>query len=118
MDNVTVIISGSRTITDYELVKETIESSPWFGKIAHVYVGDAKGVDELVVRWCKESGITYRVFKAEWHVYGRSAGPERNSDMIRAGGEAVITVWDGESKGTKNMRKLAKSAGLPVHPRE
>lgn len=115
MNTKTVIVSGSRTIISYKLVKEAIESSPWFGRIDTIFVGDAKGVDALVVRWCKENGITYRIFKAEWNLYGKSAGPERNREMIRAGGEALVAVWDGESKGTKNMIQQAKQHGLPTH---
>jgi hypothetical protein len=113
--NKTVIVSGSRTITDYDVVKQVIESSPWFGSIAQVYVGDAKGVDALVVRWCKENGIGYTIFRAEWGRYGRSAGPERNGEMIQQGGEALIAVWDGESKGTKDMMRQARKHSIPVH---
>lgn len=116
MNTKTVIVSGSRTITDYQVVKEAIESSPWFGAIDTVYIGDAKGVDTLALRWCKENGITYRIFKANWGLYGRGAGPERNREMILEGGEAVVAVWDGESKGTRNMLALAKRFDLPVHP--
>lgn len=96
-------------------MKEAIESSPWFGAIDTIFVGDAKGVDNLVVRWCKENGITYRIFRANWKLYGRSAGPERNGQMIRSGGEALIAIWDGESRGTKNMIQQAKQHELPVH---
>lgn len=96
-------------------MKAAIESSPWFGDIDTIFVGDAKGVDNLVVRWCKENGITYRIFRANWKLYGRSAGPERNGQMIRSGGEALIAIWDGESRGTKNMIQQAKQHELPVH---
>ena len=113
--NKTVIVSGSRTITDYNIVKQAIESSPWFGSIAHVYVGDAKGVDKLVLRWCRENGVSFTIFKALWRVYGRSAGPERNGDMIRHGGEALIAIWEGESKGTKDMMRQARKHSIPVH---
>lgn len=115
MNTKTVIFSGSRTITDYQVVKEAIESSPWFGAIDTAYIGDAKGVDTLALRWCKENGITYRIFKANWGLYGRGAGPERNNDMILAGGEAVVAVWDGESRGTRNMLEQARRWSLPVY---
>lgn len=118
MNTWTVIVSGSRTITDYRTVKEAIESSPWYGKIEHIFVGDARGVDALVLRWCKENGITYTRFKAEWNLYGKSAGPERNGEMIRSGGEALIAIWDGESKGTKNMMEQARRHEIPVYPVE
>jgi|SRR5688500_10532028 len=118
MNSKTVIVSGSRTITDYEAVKHAIESSPWFGRIDTVYVGDAKGVDALALRWCKENGITYRIFRANWSFYGRGAGPERNADMINAGAEALIAIYEGDSKGTMNMIKQAKRAEIPVYPVE
>jgi hypothetical protein len=111
----TVIIAGSRTITDYELLKQTIENSPWFGRIDTVFTGDARGVDAMAVRWAKENGITFRIFKADWSFYGRGAGPERNKDMIIHGGEALILLWDGKSKGSKNMLGLAKRFGLPFY---
>lgn len=117
METKTVIITGSRTITDYAAVVEAIESSPWYGSIGTVYVGDVRGVDKLALRWCKENGITYYIFRAEWEEYGKSAGPERNRDMIRFGGEAVIALWDGESKGTRNMLWEAEKAGIPCHVR-
>ncbi len=118
MNSKTVIVSGSRTITDYEAVKNAIESSPWFGSIDTVFVGDARGVDALVVRWCKENGITYQIFRANWRFYGRGAGPERNREMILSGGEALIAIYEGESKGTKNMMAQAERAGIPVYPVE
>lgn len=115
MNTKTIIVSGSRGITDYRFIKEAIESSPWFGAIDHVFVGDAKGVDSLVVQWCKENGIGYTIFKADWKAYGRGAGPLRNSEMVHSGGQALVAVWDGESRGTKNMIALARKNNLPVY---
>jgi hypothetical protein len=111
-----VIVSGSRTITDYAAVKSVLDSHRH--RIHTVFVGDARGVDALAVRWCKENGITYQIFRAEWNLYGRGAGPERNKDMILAGGEALIAIYEGESKGTKNMMAQAERAGIPVYPVE
>lgn len=113
--NRTIIVSGSRTIQDYELVKGAIESSPWFGEIVHVHVGDARGVDTLTIRWCRENGITYTVFYADWDEWGRQAGPIRNQEMIDEGGEGVVLVWDGKSKGSASMKSLATKAKLPIH---
>lgn len=120
MNTKTVIIAGSRNILDYDALKSAIESSPWFGRIDTVYTGDAKGVDEMVVKWCKENGITYRIFRAQWHDYGRQAGPLRNEAMINEGGEALILLWygrvkDGFGRGSKSMKEKAKAAGIPIH---
>jgi hypothetical protein len=117
MDTKTVIVSGSRTINRYDLFCSVMRMSPWYGRIDTVYVGDAKGVDAMAVRWCQENGITYRIFKAEWDLYGRGAGPERNGEMIMAGGQALIAFWDGTSKGTKNMIYQAKHHELPIFQR-
>lgn len=113
MNTKTVIISGSRTITDYKVVENAIKMSPWYGSIDTVFVGDAKGIDALVVQWCKENGITYRIFKAKWKTYGKGAGPIRNEEMIMMGGEALIAIWDGESRGTADMIRRAKTHQLP-----
>lgn len=115
MNTKTVIISGTRTINDYDALDQAIKSSPWYGHIDTVFVGDAKGVDSLAVRWCKNNGITYRVFRADWSTWGKAAGPERNATMCLEGGEALILLWDGESKGSKNMKRMAKHYQIPIH---
>lgn len=46
-------------------------------------------------------------------MFGKAAGPIRNIDMAKIG-NTLIAIWDGRSKGTLNMIKVAEKRGLKV----
>ena len=108
---VKTIIAGSRAITDPAVVDDAISASSF--DITEVVSGTAPGVDSLAEQWAAQNGIPVARFPADWNRYGRRAGPIRNSDMA-AYGEALIAVWDGRSKGTRDMIRLARRRGLKV----
>lgn len=94
------IIAGSRTIKDYDVVKEAIEKSGF--DITTLISGTADGVDQLGEKWAKDNNIPIELHPADWDKWGRSAGTIRNQEMAECA-EACILVWDRQSKGTKNM---------------
>lgn len=106
------IIAGSRNINVYELVLDAIRCSNI--EISEVICGEAKGIDILGKRYAEENGIPTKSFPADWNTHGRAAGPIRNKQMAEYG-EALIAIWDGKSKGTKNMINVATSLGLRVY---
>jgi glycerophosphoryl diester phosphodiesterase len=106
-----VIIAGSRTITDYELVRRAVLASGM--DITEVVSGGAKGVDRLGEQWARRNQRRYVVFPADWARQGTAAGYKRNEQMaLYAGG--LVAVWDGVSPGTKHMIEIAKRNGLQV----
>ena len=105
------IIAGGRDITDYSLVLSAIEESGFVP--TEIVSGMAPGVDTLAVQYAKEKELPLQQFWAEWGFYGRSAGPIRNRQMANYG-EALIAIWDGKSRGTKNMIEEATKRGLQV----
>jgi hypothetical protein len=111
-----VVIAGSRNVEDLYLVKEAIAESGFL--ITEVVSSGAKGVDSLAEQWASENNIPVSVFNPDWAKYGRGAGPVRNAEMTDYA-DALIAVWDGESKGTKDMIAKAEKKGLKVfvyHP--
>jgi hypothetical protein len=108
---VKVIIAGSRKIEDLSIVEKAIAESGFL--IAEVVSGGAMGVDSLAEQWAAENDMPVSVFKPDWSQYGRGAGPVRNAEMTDYA-EALIAVWDGESKGTRDMIDKAEKKGLPV----
>lgn len=106
-----VIVAGSRSIVNYELVKECIEKSRF--SITELVSGMAAGVDSLAARWATENGVELKKFPADWNRFGKSAGYRRNQDMAEHA-DALILVWDGVSKGSKHMLDIAKSKGLEI----
>ena len=57
-------------------------------------------------------------FPADWKTYGKTAGPIRNKQMAEFASQQtgmLIAFWDGKSRGTGSMIRLAKEYGLEVH---
>lgn len=109
------IIAGSREILGLrglDEVEQAIRESEF--DITEVVCGCAKGVDELGLVWGTNHDINVKRFPAQWHKFGNSAGPQRNIEMARYA-DALIAVWNGSSKGTAHMIKVAKMQSLKVH---
>lgn len=106
------IIAGSRKFTNPILLELAIEQSGI--QITTVISGCAKGADELGETWANSHDIPVLKFPAQWGKFGRCAGPIRNMEMAD-NADACIAIWDGESKGTKNMIDLAHKKGLLLH---
>jgi len=111
---VKVIIAGSRDLDYPEIVREAIDKSGWRFQIEEVVHGGCRGVDMCAGAWAAEEKIPVRVFPAEWGKHGLRAGPIRNAQMADYA-DALIAVWDGVSKGTKNMIAEANARMLKVY---
>lgn len=106
------IIAGSRDIGDYRLVCAAVSA---FGEdVTEVVSGACRGVDKLGETWAAARSIPVKRFPADWDKFGKSAGPIRNRQMA-AYAEALVALWDGKSKGTKNMIEEAEKRGLKIH---
>lgn len=126
-----LIVAGSRYLEDYFFVKskldallglcsETEEITIISGRCDTgivTFITDegikVYGADGLGERYAKENGYKVDAFPADWNKYGLAAGPIRNEQMASHGTHCVV-FWDGKSKGSKNMVKCAKKAGLPT----
>jgi hypothetical protein len=125
---VTVIITGGRDFDNYAVFKETLDHL--FGALAVRLIAGAcdrgtltftrpdgtkiYGADGLTERYAAEGSYDFTPYPADWKKHGRSAGPIRNSEMIKSGAEICIGFWDGKSKGTFDMMNKADKAGITV----
>ena len=109
-----VIIAGSRNITDYSIVLDAAHKSNTIKKATQIVSGTAQGVDTLGEQVAKRHNIPIKRFPADWDKYGKSAGYRRNEEMADYA-DALLVIWDGESKGTKHMIDLAKAKGLKIY---
>ena len=103
------IIAGSRSIDSLDLIFQVVNESKF--NITTVVSGGARGVDQLGEQWAKMNNIPIDIYPANWDKYGKSAGYKRNTIMAM-NADALIAIWDGESKGTKHMIDLAEKYGL------
>lgn len=106
-----VIIAGGRNVHDYDKLLDAIKESQF--PIATVVSGGAKGADALGERYAEEMNLKLNVFNADWDRHGRAAGPIRNRKMAE-NADALIALWDGKTRGTKNMIETAAKLGLLV----
>lgn len=106
------IIAGSRIFTDINVVWKATANCPI--EITEVVAGGARGIDTLAIEWAKHNNIQFRIFKADWDKYGKSAGPIRNIEMAK-NADALLAIWDGSSRGTEHMIQVAKKKGLKVY---
>lgn len=104
-----VIIAGSRTVTDLAIIETAIRKADF--PITEVVSGGARGVDTLGEEYAKKNGIPIKRFPANWDKYGKSAGYKRNVQMAEYA-DALIAVWDGESRGTMHMINIARDLGI------
>ena len=109
-----VIIAGSRDIIDMDELKNAINDSEF--DITEVVCGGARGVDELGLIWGTNNDKPVKMFKADWHKFGKKAGIRRNIEMGKYA-DALIALWDGNSRGTDHMIRCAKMQELKVHVR-
>ena len=107
-----VIIAGGRNITDYSLVSTALGESEF--NPTEIVSGMAPGVDTLAIQYAKENNLPLKEFHADWNTYKRAAGPIRNRQMAEYG-DALVAIWDGESRGTKNMIEEATKRNLQVY---
>lgn len=110
------IIAGSRHITNQDYLLVALDKCGW--KPTVVLCGMAKGADMLGYNWALLNSIPIEKYPACWKdSNGRfdiTAGFKRNALMAKYA-EALIALWDGETKGTGNMITLAKQYGLKVY---
>lgn len=121
MKSIRIIVAGSRTCSDYKLISkvlsEYVKTCIDNGIHPEFVSGGCRGVDTIAEMFCKQNNYPKKVFKADWERYGKRAGYLRNKQMADYAAETggiLIAFWDGESRGTKMMIKLAKMSGLCV----
>jgi hypothetical protein len=108
-----VCVSGDRRAT-YDGWHKVIERAfDRIGDIDTVVHGGCSGIDMICDKIARQRGYNVVVYRAEWNVYGRAAGPIRNKLMI----QHLLNYDDvrllafhpdiESSRGTKNMIELA-----------
>lgn len=106
------IIAGSRTITSIKDISDAVYFSKFHPTV--IISGGAKGADSMGEIWAAELKIPIEVYPADWERYGRGAGFKRNA-LMATKADALIAVWDGQSRGTKHMIQTATALKLQVY---
>lgn len=115
-----VIIAGSRTLSpscegiiEYMYDSLLISNDTW-EQFTEVVSGGAKGVDTAAEHFAKWTEKKFTIFPADWDTYGKSAGHIRNKQMAEYG-DVLLLIWDGESRGSANMKQNMEKLKKPVY---
>lgn len=86
-------------------------------KIELVIEGEADGADRLARAVAESRGTPVCGFFANWHYFGRAAGPRRNASQIRFIAVDIVLAFHRDitkSSGTRNMVEQARKKGIKV----
>lgn len=109
-----VLICGGRDFSDKQLLEEVL--SEVFEKLnpsdTLVIVGDADGADALAEKWALANWFSVEKHHADWQTHGKSAGPRRNSEMVRSlceHDDILCVAFPGGSGTADTVRKCKES---------
>ena len=116
-----LLVCGSRTWTDRPRLWQVIDrlvSQHSDGQVVTVIEGDARGADRLAGQLARKRGWRLERYPADWTRHGRAAGFRRNARMLREGRPDLVVAFTvgplQQSRGTADMVRRARAAGVPV----
>jgi hypothetical protein len=108
-----LLVCGGRNYDDPAFVLRTLDKLHAEQPITAIMHGGASGADEFAVDWAMtKSAIVRCVCYANWAEHGKAAGPMRNAKMLDWKPDLVV-AFPG-NRGTADMVRRAKAAGIPV----
>jgi hypothetical protein len=111
---VKILVCGDRNFQNQELMNEVLDALK--PVVSLLIAGGARGADTLAENWATLNQIPTQIFPAEWDKHGRAAGTIRNKQMLDEGSPALVIAFPSpNSKGTRHMIRIAKSAGITTH---
>lgn len=110
------IIAGSRNLKfSTEFVFELINKSGFAFATSRVVSGGAPGIDGIGEIWALASGIPFDRYKPDYKRYPPKVAPIMRNKEMADNADALIAIWNGKSRGTKNMIDEAKARNLKIH---
>ena len=120
MKNIKILVCGSRTITNKDLVWGCLDRFvdkiiPTIDDVCFLTVitGGANGTDTLAHAWAQARHHRTLVMRANWNEDGKRAGFIRNERMLQAGPNYVFGFFgETRTQGTLHMLHISKRAGI------
>lgn len=105
-----VLVCGGRDFQENYVLTRVLDTFD----ITVLIEGGATGADQLARAWALSNRVPNETYKANWARYGKAAGPLRNQRMLDEGKPDTVIAFPG-GKGTADMVRRARKAGVPVH---
>lgn len=111
-----ILVTGSRDWTNRPLLERTL-ATYWAGwPDLTIIEGCARGADQMAEDWAVRHRVPVKHHPAKWDLYGKSAGPRRNEEMLREKPDLVVAFHENldQSRGTAHMVRIALARGVDV----
>lgn len=106
-----VLVCGSHTSVEPRKVFNVLDAYKLlYGELLILH-GAAPNTDSVAEQWAKSRQVIYIGVPAQWDLYGRSAGPHRNLEMLALFKPDHVIAFPG-GPGTRNMIAQARSHGI------
>lgn len=111
-----VLVTGSRTWTDRELIYELIRAGKErFTDLIVVHGGCPNGADRIAELVAHILDLETEVHRADWKRHGQRAGFLRNKAMVDTKPDLCLAFIHHKSPGATMCANLAEKAGIPTH---
>lgn len=106
-----IAIVGSRSVTKdaYPILETYIPRG-----VSEIVSGGASGADELAEEYARRNHLPMKIFRPDYQIYHKSAPLQRNLSIIRYS-DAVLVLWDGQSRGAAHVIVNCFHEYTPVH---
>lgn len=130
-----LIIAGSRHLNQDDIYDAIVgffypDNKELYNSVTEIVSGTAKGADRMGELFAFNSGWNVKQFPAQWtdfsdpetvikinkygQKYNARAGHIRNKAMANYA-DALLLIWDGQSRGSKNMKENMEKLGKPIY---
>lgn len=109
-----VLICGSRDYRKFRPIHEYVKT---LAKDTIIIHGGAKGADRFAGIAAGIESLEIEIYRPDWNHYGKAAGVIRNQEMLDEGKPDLVVYFSEDienSRGTKDMVRRAKKAGIEV----
>lgn len=113
-----VLVTGSRTWTDRDIIRHTL-TGLWRKhgpNLVIVHGHCPTGADTIAHQWAHDNvrnRVTAEPHPADWRTYGRAAGHIRNAAMVKLGADICLAFIQDGSPGASGCLAMARKAGIP-----
>lgn len=114
-----ILICGDRRWQNFESIERVIHHLLLrYGREGlEIVEGGGGKTDLTAASICRMEQVAFHEYPAFWKLYGRAAGPIRNTRMLEAMKPDCVYAFHAnlkKSKGTKDMVNQARKKGIPV----
>jgi hypothetical protein len=119
MGDYRILVTGSRSWTDYALVAHALgvvigQSGAALSDIVIVHGACPSGADAMAARLARQRGYRTDARPADWNRLGNRAGFIRNAEMVASKPDICVAFIRAGSRGATHCADLAEKAGVPT----